>query len=71
MRSKDKKTDRKAVGMKFRSRNGLTATIQGVTGGVMLSLYDSKGHLVRRRRKKAHNDAVNEIWSVDKGWRVA
>jgi hypothetical protein len=57
--------------MRLRSNSGLTATIFDVRDGVMLSLFDSRGHVMRRRRRKARSDAMDELWTLDRGWRVA
>jgi len=57
--------------MRLRSNSGLTATIFDVRDGVMLSLFDSKGRVMRRRRRKARSDAMDELWAIDRGWRVA
>ena len=43
---------------------GLTAEILGLSRGVMLTLRDGRGHVIRRRRKRCLEDARDEFWEV-------
>lgn len=55
----------------LRSNEGLRATITNLERGVRLTLRDRRGHKLTSRRKDSYNVAMDELWRLDRGWRIA
>jgi len=58
--------------MTMRYKNdGYTAEVTNVSGGVMLTLRDRRGHILRRRRHVDRDSAAGEMWRYGRRWKVA
>ena len=56
--------------MRYRG-DGYTAEVTNVSGGVMLTLRDRRGHILRRRGHADRDSAAGEMWRYGRRWKVA